>query len=155
MKNHYKVVYSLIALIVSILILCISFKWSAIQEMFIPLKYHTGKDTILMLGDGKFEIGKFGKMDILQMNTKDGLALTVLNDVVDFKKSNGILYVVSSRGYAVINANNNHAQVFYTATIAEKDTIESLKNIDEISILNSYNNFSSRNRKILNKIIKK
>ncbi len=155
MKKNRAVCGGLGVVVIIVGLICV-FKWSAIQERLMPLQYNSaGKDTVLTLGNGQFEIGKFGNMKVLLIHQKDGSTQAILNDVIAYQKRNGTLYVVSSRGYAVVNGIKNIAQVFYTSTIAEKDNIDYVRQVSNISILSSYHQFDDKTKKMFQSMQKK
>ena len=108
-----------------------------------------GRDTVFVLGDGKFQIGKFGDVTALVMYYEDDLLLeTLLSDVKAYRKKNNKLYVISSEGYGVVDGNSNTCKLVITA---KKQKITKYNDAEEnrrITYIESYDLLEDGEKKI-------
>ena len=114
-----------------------------------------GKDTVCIVGDGKFSLGKTTAGIDLMMFTNDydadyGVLLAFVNN---YKKINNKLYVYSDEGYCVVDIKSNTAKLLITV---EKQYFFNLVVENEaVTYLSSYDDFSAEDKKVFEKLEKK
>ena len=121
-----------------------------------------GKDTVLVWKN-MYVIGHYSDGNDLSIETKE-IDGTILKKVVEYKKKNGKLYIVSDEEYAVIDK-NNLCRVFitvdyekfvngYTEDADGNRTYISRKiECENIEYLSEYDNFSSKEKDLFKKMI--
>lgn len=111
-----------------------------------------GRDTVAVFGK-HYDIGKTyrdGKrIDHLWIVVEDADGV-VLSGVTNYDSRRGCFYVISEEGYAVIDK-NDYCRVYLTVPEEEQDKIES----KHIEYLDSYEEFSEKERKYFEKMQKK
>ena len=114
-----------------------------------------GKDTVCIVGDGKFSLGKTVEGIDLTMHTNEYNAHSdvLLAFVNSYKKKNNKLYVYSDEGYCVVDIKSNTAKVLITV---EKQYFSNLVGENEaVTYLSSYDDFSAEDKKVFEKLAKK
>ena len=138
--------------------------------MFIGLEHireeETGSYNVVDWTDGTFQINQLLGDRYLEMPKKEDYKVILLTDVQDYKIKNKKLFIMAKQGYAVIDKDNN-AQIFIS--FHEKgmkkefsvyfEGIERFYSIcykdKHIKYLNSFDEFSEKNKKIFYKMQKK
>ena len=114
-----------------------------------------GKDTVCIVGNGKFSLGKTTAGIDLTMHTNEydtdfGVLLAFVNN---YKKKNDKLYVYADEGYCVVDIKSNTAKVLITV---EKQYFSNLVGENEaVTYLSSYDDFSAEDKKVFEKLVKK
>lgn len=112
-----------------------------------------GRDTIIKIGNGKFEIGKFGNNKALVMYYENNtLVDTLLSYVKSYQKKDNKLYVISEEGYGIVDGETNTCILCVTV---EKQYADRLNNPEEnkrITMLDSYDSFTEQEQAIFNEI---
>ena len=107
-----------------------------------------GRDTIAILGEGRFQLGKFADDRCLVLcHENDSLLDTLLKGVTAHKIRGGKMYVVSSEGYAVADSGTDTCRLLLTTHSKCKITKD-----EHIEYLSSIDDFSKDERKILEKL---
>jgi hypothetical protein len=175
-KNIFRIIA--ICLIGVVLIVGMNFKsisnafsdkfWQVIAKQFdketkddSKLQYgRIGKDTIMVLGDGKFHIGKFDDDKVFYMYNENQTLESLLRKVSKFKESKGLLYVVSDEGYGIADSKTNKCKLFITSLEQEytsghitdsegiQYSISRFSDDEHIEYLESYDAFSSEEQKV-------
>ena len=113
-----------------------------------------GKDTVYIVGDGKFSLGKTTagthlSMHTSEYDTNDDVLLAFVNK---YKKKNDKFYVYSDEGYCVVDIKKNTANLLITV---EKQYYSNLVGENEaVTYLLSYDDFSSEDKKVFDKMVK-
>lgn len=122
----------------------------------VPNKYNSdGRDTIFILGNGKFTIGEVenptaaGNMKVLTMYYDNKpMEDTLLSYVNKYKKKGDLLYVTSEEGYAIVDGKSNTCKLLVTVekqwAYRPSDPTED-KNITN---LNSYDEFTQQEQDV-------
>ena len=114
-----------------------------------------GKDTVCIVGNGKFNLGKTTAGIDLMMFTNEydtdyGVLLAFVNS---YKKKDDKLYVYSDEGYCVVDIKSNTAKILITV---EKQYFFNLVGENEaVTYLSSYDDFSAEDKKVFEKLVKK
>ena len=114
-----------------------------------------GKDTVCIVGNGKFSLLKTTEGVHLSMHTSEDNTHTdaLLAFVNNYKKKNNKLYVYSDEGYCVVDIKSNTAKVLITV---EKQYFSNLVGENEaVTYLSSYDEFSAEDKKVFEKLMKK
>ncbi len=112
------------------------------EAMFAPRHQtsygYVGKDTVYVLGNGKFQILNIVGVHTLIMH-RDGEpgTETLLDGISKYKKVNECLYIVSRQGYGVVNGNTNKCKL--RITFPKSERVED----EHIQYLESYDDFSA------------
>lgn len=118
----------------------------------------TGRDSCAYVGDGKFEIGKFGDNTALIMNYDDKLLSTTLLSYVEiYKKEDNKLYVISREGYAVVDGNDNTSKLCVIVDKQHYDAPTTEGHPEDehrIIVLNSYDEFDSSEKESFEKLLR-
>ena len=118
------------------------------------LEFSTGRDTVAFVGNGKFQIGNFGKNKALAMNyAKNTLVETLLSGVESHKKIKNLLFVVSSEGYAVVDGDSNTCRLVITVEKQQIARFEDSEENKNITILESYDLFNDYEKKVFEEIM--
>ncbi len=114
-----------------------------------------GKDTVCIVGDGKFSLGKTTAGIHLSMHTSEYTtnADVLLAFVNSYKKKNNKLYVYSDEGYCVVDIKSNTAKLLITVEEQYYNDLDG--EYEEITFLSSYDDFSEEDKKIFEKLVKK
>lgn len=124
----------------SFLLICIVLLLSSCGTKLNPEWYPlgSGKDTVYVLGNGKFNLGKTSSGIHLSMYNDEGYSGVLLAKVSGYKKKNGKLYVSSEEGYCVAYEDTNTAKVliiveeqYYSNLVGEDEAIKYLSNFEE------------------------
>ena len=137
--------------------------------MFIGFEHNreleTGSYNVVDWTDGTFQINQFLGERCLEM-PKEDYNVILLDDVKDYKIKNKKLFIIAKQGYAVIDKDNN-AQIFislHEEGVKEEfsvylEGVERLYSIcykdKHIKYLNSFDEFSEKDKKIFYKMQKK
>lgn len=125
--------------------------------------YPTGKDDILVFGDGRIAISKFASDKWLILNRTDGAIDCLLQRVQSYKLLKGALYVKSEEGYGIVDKDYSirlfitiPAEEFVSGYSEDKEgnrTYHSrfVEN-DHILYLNSFSDFSKKEQEILTQL---
>ena len=143
----------IILTIVLIAILSLTTCESKLNKTWYPLG--SGKDTVYIVGDGKFSLGKTVSGISLTMHTseKNSSEDVLLAFVNNYKKKNDKLYVYSDEGYCVVDIKSNTAKVLITV---EKQYFSNLVGENEaVTYLSSYDEFLDEDKKIFERLAKK
>ena len=136
----------------SFLLICIILLLSSCGSKLNPEWYPlgSGKDTVCVLGNGKFNLGKTSSGIDLSMYDDEGYSGVLLAKVSGYKKKNGKLYVFSEEGYCVAYEDTNTAKVLI---IVEEQYYSNLVGEDEaVEYLASFEDFSNEEQKILKQL---
>ena len=137
--------------------------------MFIGLEHNreeeTGSYNVVDWADGTFQINQFYAIRYLEM-PKENYNVILLRNVQDYKIKNKKLFIIAKQGYAVIDKENN-AQIFislheegtkdeFTSSYGGAERFYSICYKDKhIKYLNSFDEFSEKDKKIFYKMQKK
>ncbi|MBQ3124095.1 MAG: hypothetical protein IJC09_01570 [Clostridia bacterium] len=126
------------------------------RELDEKIKNHEvieGRDTVFVWHD-HYEICKNDTLDGVReedlwitVEDADGM---ILDDLIEYDSKSKYFYVISEEGYAVIDK-NDYCRVYLTVPEEEQDKIES----KYIEYLDSYEEFSEKERKYFEKMQKK
>ena len=114
-----------------------------------------GKDTVCIVGNGKFSLWKtitgiHLSMHTSEYETNEDVLLSFVNN---YKKKNNKLYVYSDEGYCVVDIKSNTAKVLITV---EKQYFSNLVGENEaVTYLSSYDDFSDEDKKVFEKLVDK
>ena len=138
--------------------------------MFIGIEHNreeeTGSYNVVDWTDGTFQINQLLGDRYLEMPKKEDYKVILLTDVQDYKIKNKKLFIMAKQGYAVIDKNNN-AQIFisfHEEGMKEEGSVyfegvERFYSIcykdKHIKYLNSFDEFSEKDKKIFYKMQKK
>lgn len=146
MKNRIIIIFGIIVLIL------LTYNFPSIRESMIFVKYGSiGRDTVLVVGDGKFQVARLENFKVIIAYDDKNNDNVLLSRIIGYKKSRGKLYVSSKEGYAVIDAINSTSKVLIT--VKERDFYETPK-LNNITYLSSFNQFSEQERRILDHLSK-
>ncbi len=140
------------------------------NEIF-KVRQHTtygdvGRDTIFVLGDGKFQVGKFSGDKVFFMHNENQTTEVLLQKVARYKGDKSNLYVISEEGYGIADSKTNKCRLYITVPPEEfirgygtdsegiQHPISRFLNDEHIQYLNSYDDFSSEEKAIFEKIKK-
>ena len=126
---------------------------SKLNPIWYPLG--PGKDTVYIVGDGKFSLGKTTagihlSMHTSEYDTNDDILLAFVNK---YKKKNDKFYVYSDEGYCVVDIKSNTAKLLITVEEQYYNDLDS--KYEEIAFLSSYDDFSAEDKKVFEKLKKK
>lgn len=139
--------------------------WEEIFKVRQHTKYDTvGRDTIYVLGDGKFQIGKFADDKVFFMYNENKTIEALLRSVSKYKYDNGNLYVISNEGYGIADSKTNTCKLYIT--VQEEDfvrgysvdsdgiqhSISRLIDDEHIEYLKSYNDFADDERSMFERL---
>ena len=130
-----------------------------------PLKYQTGRDTVYIINDGKFQVYKVDKDKHLCCNMDDGGDSTILRKVKKYKWYMGETYICSEDGFAIVDEQNK-CRVFLNYTKEEMEQgyitdsdgyrwnfMGELEDAHyDVKILYDFNEFTEKEQKILRKM---
>ena len=155
--RKYIVVLGVSIIILTLVVICINFKpltnsfWNFIAQQFENeekirenSKYGSvGKDTLVTLGDGKFQLIKFANDKALIMYKEDKTFESLLHKVSNYKRIGDKLYVVSDKSYGVVDGKTNMCRLYKVAS-----SLETTANNEYIKHLSSYEEFSKEEKAI-------
>ena len=124
-----------------------------------------GRDTVYVLGNGKFQIlNTAGDRNLIMYRDDDGTIETLLRRVSKYKKVKGSLYVIGDTGYGVVDGKTNTCKLFITVP---KDEFIGMYNTDSegnvhttsafvedehVQYIESFDDFSENEKKIFVKL---
>ncbi|WP_336776989.1 hypothetical protein [Paenibacillus sp. MMO-58] len=113
-------------------------------------KYPVGKDTVLYVSDGKYQIGTWPNAKKLVMfDEVDNNYITVLDEhVISYKRIKDTLYVIGD-SYIVVSGKTNTLKIYSSP---KREILGLAENQAVITYIDSYNNFSEAERKIFDKL---
>ena len=144
---------SIALIILLVMILSLTACGTKLNKIWYPLG--PGKDTVCIVGDGKFYMvktieGVRFSMHTNENDTDHGVLLAFVNS---YKKKNNKLYVYSDEGYCVVDIKSNTAKVLITV---EKQYFSNLVEENEaVTYLSSYDDFSDEDKKVFEKLVDK
>ncbi|GMK41200.1 hypothetical protein PCCS19_42560 [Paenibacillus sp. CCS19] len=99
------------------------------------IHYPTGKDTVVIVGDGKFQIGKFPDSLKLEMFESSQQMVILEEKVKQYKKSGQNLYVIGEKNaYYVVDGTSNTCKIYIGSDQSDIDAVITyLKDYDEFS----------------------
>ena len=114
-----------------------------------------GKDTVCIVGDGKFSLWKtitgiHLSMHTSEYETNEDVLLSFVNN---YKRKNDKLYVYSDEGYCVVDIKSNTAKLLITVGEQYYNDLDS--EYEEIAFLSSYDDFSAEDKKVFEKLVRK
>ena len=144
---------SIALIILLVMILSLTACGTKLNKTWYPLG--PGKDTVCIVGNGKFSLGKTISGIHLSMHTNEyNTSFDVLLAFVNsYKKKNDKLYVYSDEGYCVVDIKNNTAKLLITVEVQYYNDLDS--EYEEIAFLSSYDDFSDEDKKVFEKLVKK
>ena len=131
-----------------ILIICIILFTSSCGNKLNPEWYPNGlgKDTVYVVGNGKFCLGKTSVGIDLSMHNGNGQTGVVLAYVNKYKKKKDKLYVYADEGYCIVDEVENVAKVLITV---QEQYFSNLVGEDEsITYLSSYDEFTEEEKTV-------
>ena len=123
-----------------------------------------GKDTIIALGDGKFQIGKFADDKVFVMYNENQTIESLLCKISKYKENNGKLYVISDEGYGIADGKTNTCKLFISVPSEQftngytidsegiQHPISRFSNDEHIEYLKSYEEFSNEEKSVFKKM---
>lgn len=144
---------NIVLVILLVVILSLTACGTKLNKTWYPLG--PGKDTVCIVGDGKFSLGKTTVGIDLSMHTSeyDTSFDVLLAFVNSYKKKNDKLYVYADEGYCVVDIKSNTAKVLITV---EKQYFSNLVGENEaVTYLSSYDDFTAEDKKVFEKLEKK
>jgi|GEM_PF-1492697 len=124
-----------------------------------------GRDTVYVLGNGKFQISNTaGARDLIMYRDDDGTIETLLRRVSKYKKVKGSLYVIGDTGYGVVDGKTNTCKLFITVPKDEfigMYSTDSEGNVhitsafvedEHVQYIESFDDFSENEKKIFVKL---
>ena len=114
----------------------------------------SGKDTVMVIGDGKFQIVKINDKKVLWFFSDGNSNDVLLAYVEKYKKTGRSLYVYSKEGYALVDGGNNTCNLFLTVTkqYYGNTLTEEEGATQGITYLDSYDQFTEDEQKIFEKM---
>lgn len=107
------------------------------------LNYAIGKDTVVIVGDGKFQIGKYPTSLKLEMFDKNKNSIKIIDKVKGYKNIQNNLYVIGDdESYSIVNGENNTCKLY---SLTPKRIFDEP---DNIIYLDNYENFREEEKKI-------
>ena len=140
------------------------------EEMF-KVRRHTeygdvGRDTVYVLGNGKFQIlNTAGKRGLIMYREDDLGTETLLRRVSKYKKVKGTLYIISDDGYGVVEGNTNQCKLYITVpkdefiksygfdSEGQMHTVSAFVEDEHIQYLESFDDFSDNEKKVFDKLV--
>ena len=136
MKNKkFLVLFAIIFILI-----CGIFIWNSFSPKII---YTTGKDTVAIIGDGKFQIVKVPNMMVLMMHVNETRSDAILMNVITYKKKGGKIYIKAENGYAIIGEKSNKCEVISNLSEMERRIYEN------VVYYNSFDEFLNNDKIIL------
>lgn len=147
--------------------------FSAVIHLSMSPKYELeygrrGRDTVTILGNGKFQIGKYGNQKKFVMYQGEHLHTPLLEHVILHKIYNKrYLYVYSKEGYAIADAQTNTCRLFITVPDEEfvngwtsgedgvKRPISRYVEDEHVSYLENFEEFSEEERARFDELLSK
>ncbi|MCD8238010.1 MAG: hypothetical protein LUC92_01550 [Clostridiales bacterium] len=117
-----------------------------------------GRDTVEVIGNGKYKIAHVADATSLIMSYEDVGQITLIKNVVDYKSNDGVFYVYGEEGYGVINIENNTSKIYITdeAYLTEREKYFYKDEYTEyVAELSDFLDFSTAERKILSELEEK
>ena len=144
---------SIALMILLVAILSLTACGTKLNKTWYPLG--PGKDTVCIVGNGKFSLGKTTagihlSMHTNEYNTHSDALLAFVNS---YKKKNDKLYVYADEGYCVVDIKNNTAKLLITVEEQYYNDLDS--EYEAITFLSSYDDFSAEDKKVFEKLEKK
>lgn len=139
-------------------------------EEFFKVRQHTsygdvGRDTVYVLGDGKFQIlSTANSRDLIMYRDDDLVIKTLLRRVSKYKKIKGNLYIISDEGYGIVDGNTSRCKLYITVPKDEfitgcgidsegnEHTISAFVEDEHVQYLKSFDDFSEHEKKIFEKL---
>ena len=138
-------------------------------EEFFKVRQHTaygdvGRDTVYVLGNGKFQICNTGNSRSFIMYRDDLIVETLLRRVSKYKKVKGVLYIISDEGYGIVDGNTNRCKLYITVPKDEfikgygfdsegnMHTTSAFVTDEHIQYLESFDDFSENEKNVFNKL---
>ncbi|CAM2776770.1 hypothetical protein PASE110613_00155 [Paenibacillus sediminis] len=112
--------------------------------------YPIGKDTVVAVLDGKFQIGKFSSGKKLEVFDESGDSTVLDDNVIKYKKVNKILYVIGDN-FTVINGEKNTCTQFSSSNISSTAKSE---NGTVMTYIDSYDKFNDDEKKVFDELRK-
>lgn len=129
------------------------------------INYPYGRDTMFIINDGKYQVQKSGRDDVLLICFKDDTDSVILEDVRKYKTIKHDTYIYSDNGFAVVYEDNT-CKLFLTY---DEEEMEREYSIDEngvahdfmrgirraypdVKLLNSFDEFTEQEQKELLKL---
>ena len=129
----------------------LSYFYAELFEIRQTTKYGPiGKDTVAVIGDGKFQIMKASNELVLIVNNNE-TSTGILNWVCNYKKTRDNIYIYSLNGYATVDGKTNTCRLFYTKQ-PDKRVLENVLQENKITVLTSFDEFTIEERGILNNL---
>lgn len=107
-------------------------------------KYPVGKDTVELIGDGKFQIGKYPDHLKLEMFNSEYDMVILDGHVKKYKNKKNTFYVIGD-SYTVVNGETNTCKIY---SISNKDTTSETKNGSVIIYIGSYDEFTDDEKRV-------
>lgn len=107
-------------------------------------KYPDGKDTVVFLGDGKFQIGRWPSSLQLVMYDDNNDSTFLDNNVIKYKRIKKNLYVIGNF-YSIVNGETNTCK---QNSITYKSETGEPENGSVITYIDSYDDFTDDEKKV-------
>jgi len=173
-----KIIASLLLVIAIVGVILVAINYKSITQ-FVSIKFweevfktrqHTaygdiGRDTVCVVGNGKFQILNTAGNRGLIMYRDDDLGIeTLLDRVSKYKKVKGNLYVISDEGYGFVDSKTNQCKLYITVpkdefikfygfdSEGQMHTVSAFVEDEHIQYLESFNDFSENEKKIFDKL---
>ena len=128
------------------IIICLLIFLSACGNHLNPDWYPNGvgKDTVYVVGSGKFSLGKTINGIVLSMFKDDGSTGVLLAFVQHYQKDDDKFYIDSKEGICVVDCQTNSAKIFISV---DKQYYANLVGVDNaVTYLTSYDDFTDEEK---------
>lgn len=127
-----------------LLVLVIMFSLSGCTKQ--TINYPDGKDTVEIVGDGRFQLGKFPDHLKLQMFVSNNNFIIIDSHVTKYMMKDQILYVIGDgETYTIVNGQTNTCKQY---SASRKRSVNGKEDGDTISYLDSYEDFTDAEKKV-------
>lgn len=118
MKKHSIIIISVTILVIILIYVSVNILDLKVSNQI--TEYGSiGRDTVLIIGNGKYQIVNSPKELDLIVYTGTGISKVIVSDIIRYKKYNNRVFIVSSEGYAIVYENQNTC-VAYIAVDQQK-----------------------------------
>lgn len=111
-----------------------------------------GKDEVAIVGEGMYRVGYYQNRYLLYLRHSINY---LLRDGIDFEFENSNLYLYAKDGFAVVYPESNLCKLFIPDTETKIETINSNPENKLIVYLDSFEEYTEYEQKMLNKLIEK
>ncbi len=115
-----------------------------------------GRDTVMVMGDGRFRVNRYYDTNIFDMEYPKGSGHStahLLSDVDVSRRRHNKVYIHSKYGCAVVNEKDDTCMLYIAE---EKPLFDAFRGYEQgLTFLNSYEEFNQEDKKVFEKILRK